>query len=904
LKRNLQIVTILSILLLFSKFSISQNCLNHKVDEEFSGSPFINFLQVTEAKDSIHFYYKEVWINSITIESPTKGQSLKSVIDQAIVNYGLSYVIMQGNCVVFIPEGYALDKNRLEEGMIGYVKVIGNLMDKGKFKENKVEGYVRYGKTDEPIAGAVIQDKKHKLSTASGSNGYFAINLPIGQTELEISFIGLETNVVKIDVLSPGKLDVDLMDASISLDMVTITSDGGKSKVNRTQIGVEAIDMKSLKKLPVLMGEADIIKSMTLLPGVQTAGEMSSGFNVRGGNVDQNLVLLNEAPIFNTSHLFGMFSTFIPGAISGAELYKGTQTANYGGRVSSVMDINLKKADTTKIRGNAGIGVLNSQFFIEGPIIKNFCSFLVGGRTTYSNWILKKIHDAKISNSKTNFYDAIGKLDFKFTTKHRMEIFAYQSNDFFDYGGINEFDYTSKLAALNYNWLNNSKSQFKANFSYSGFNSKLANKESSVQASRLTTGIEQLKGKIEYNLHVFNQQASIGVEANHFYIRPGLYEKYNDQSTIIPAKLENEKAIELAGYISDNYMITDNISLLMGLRYSWYSKYGACQEYIYQDSAPLNENTVIDSISYGKGKFVKPYQGIEPRLGLRIKLNSNSSLKLGYSFSRQYQQLITNSSSTTPSDYWKSADSHIKPMLCQQYSIGYFTTLMDDFFDLSAEIYYKETKNQLDYKEGAVLTMNNAIERDLIAGFAKSYGLETMIRKNIGDLTGWLSYTLSCSLMKADGAFKEEKINNGNYYAASNHRLHDISLTLSYQVTRRWNIATNFLFTSGRPITLPEKKYNIEGMEIVYFSERNKYRLPAYHRLDLAVTYDGYLNKKRRIHPSVTFAVYNVYAHKNVYSVYYKKDIPSSFNNYHTFGLYKLSIIGIPIPSITLNLNF
>jgi hypothetical protein len=904
LKKKLKNITVLSIFLLLSKYSVSQNCLNIKVDEELNGSSFIEFLLKTEAKDNIHFFYKENWINSITIESKTKGQSLKSIIDHAINNYGLSYLIIQGNCLVFIPEGYTLDKNRLEEGMIGYIKVIGNLMEKGKYKENKVEGYIKYGKTGELIAGAVIQDKKHKLATSSGYDGYYSINLPIGQTELEFSFIGLETNVVKVDVLSPGKMDVELMEASITLDMVTVTSNGGKNQINRTQIGVEAIDMKSMKKLPVLMGETDIIKSMTLLPGVQTTGEMSSGFNVRGGKVDQNLVLFNEVPIYNTSHLFGLFSTFIPRAISGVELYKGTQTANYGGRVSSVMDIDLKKADTATIKGHAGIGILNSQLFVEGPIIKNFCSFLVGGRTTYSNWLLKKVPDAKIRHSKTNFYDIIGKLDFNFSPKHRVELFAYQSNDFFDYGGINEFDYTSKLAALNYNWLINSKSQFKTSISYSGFDSKLVDKRTNVQSSRLKTGIEQIKGKMEYNFNVYDQQLSVGIEANRYCINPGIYEKYNEKSTVIPDRLDNEKALEFAGYISDNYNITNNLSLLLGLRYSWYSKYGSCKEYIYKDSAPLNKYNVIDTVFYKQGKLVKPYHGLEPRIGLRYKVNSYSSIKFGYSYTRQYQQLITNSSSTTPSDYWKSADNHIKPLKCQQYSLGYFTTLMDEFFDISAEIYYKETQNQLDYKDSTVLTMNKAIEQGVVAGFAKSYGIETMIRKNIGNLTGWLSYTLSNSLIKVDGNFDEEKINNGAYYATSNHHLHDLSLTLNYQLSRRWNIATNFIYTSGRPTTYPEIKYTVEGMEVVYYSERNKYRIPAYHRLDLSVTYEGFLNKKRKIHPSITFAVYNVYAHKNIYSVYYKKDAPSNINDYHTYGLYKLSIIGVPVPSITLNLNF
>jgi outer membrane receptor for ferrienterochelin and colicin len=883
---------------------LGQSVLNKKIQREFKNSPLTEFLTYSASHDSIKYFYNQSWLNNIVVQNNTSDKTIKCIIDKEVEGLGLSYIVFQNNKIIFIPEGFAIDHNSLEIGMVDYMKVIGNILDKGKFKENKIDGYVTFGKTGEPIAGAVIQDKKHKLATTSAKNGYYSINLPVGRTDLEFSFIGLETNVIKVDVLSPGKLDVELMETSISLDVVTVTSNSGKNQINRTQLGVEVLEMKNLKKLPVLMGEVDVMKSMTLLPGVQTNGEMSSGFNVRGGNVDQNLILLNEAPVFNTSHLFGLFSTFIPGSISGVKLFKGTQTANYGDRVASVMDINIKKADTAKFKGNAGIGILNSQVFIEGPILKNFCSFFIGGRTSYSNWILKEVHDIKISRSKTNFYDMIGKLDFKFGSKQRMELFAYQSNDFFNYANINEFDYKSKIVALNYNWMINSKSQFRTHISYSGYISKLADIEDTVQASRLTTGIEQIKGKAEYNIDIFDHNSTIGFEANQFQINPGEKERYGNNSKIIPSRLDKEKAIEFASFISDNYAISNKISLLMGLRFSWYAKVGPCQEYVYQDSVPLNDNTVIDSVFYNTGKFVKPYHGFEPRIALRIKLNNTSSVKIGYSYLRQYQQLITNSTSTTPSDYWKSADTYFKPLLSQQYSVGYFTTLMDEFFDLSMEVYYKENKNQLDYKDGAVLSMNKAIERDLISGFARSYGVETMIRKNIGNLTGWLSYTLSNTQMKTNGKFNEEKINNGKFYAASNHHLHDLSLTLNYQLSRRWNIATNFIYTSGRPTTYPEIKYTIKGMEVVCYSERNKYRLPAYHRLDLSVTYEGNLNKKRKLHPSLTFAVYNVYAHKNIYSVFYKKDTPSSINNFHSYALYSLSVIGVPIPSITLNLNF
>ena len=881
----------------------AQKSLNAEVGFECQGRQLTEFLDKTEAETGLRFFYKDNWVNSITIPITTKGKEYKRVIDNAIAAYGLTYIIFQERNIIFIPQGFTVDNDKLTEGMVGYVKVIGNLMEKGRYKENKVEGIVREGKTETPIAGAVIQDKKHKLATTSDANGHYELMLPAGQTEIEVSFIGLETEIVKIDVLSPGKLDVELMEASITIEGVTVTASGGKSQVNRTQMGVEAMDMQTIKKLPVLMGEADIVRSMTLMPGVQTAGEMSTGFNVRGGNVDQNLVLLNEAPVYNTSHMFGMFSTFLPNAISGVELYKSSQPASYGNRISSVMDISLKKADTTKFHGNAGIGILNSNLFIEAPI-KDFCSFYVGGRATYSNWILHKSHNVNIRNSSTNFHDLIAKVDFKLGRNHRLDIFGYESADYFNYNNISKFDYSSLIGGMNYRWLVTQALQFKLSAAYSDYKSTLSDLSQESLGCNVATGITHIRGKAECLFDLLNHNLNFGIEANHLNINPGKQTAYNEKSSVEPMELDHEKGIEFAGFISDNYTVSDNLSLLVGLRYSWFSKIGSCTERTYYDSLPLSNQSIIESVDYANGELVHPYQGLEPRIGLRFKLNQISSIKASYGFTRQYQQLISSNTSAMPSDYWKMADNNIKPMNCQQVSAGYFTTVVDEMFDLSAEIYYKTIKNQLDYKNGAVLTMNKAVEQDVLPGEVRSYGLELMVKKNFGNLTGWISYTLSNTEMKVDGQFEEEKINGGRYYKATTHHLHDLSITGSYQITRRWTASANFVFTSGRPVTYPEHKYPILGMEVVSYSDRNKYNLPAYHRLDLSATYDGFLSKKNKIHPSLTFSLYNAYGHKNIYSVYYKKDKPSARNDYNAYALYKLSIIGIPVPSVTLNLRF
>ena len=896
-------LTLIIIMALAVQAAQAQKALWQRAGFECQGAPLTTFVEKAEAASNLQFFYKDNWVNSITVPVSTEGKTFQWIIDRAIAGYGLTYIVFQERIVIFIPQGFTVDNDKLIEGMVGYVKVIGNLMEKGRYKLNKVEGTVREGKTGEPIVGAVVNNRANSLATTTDINGHYELMLPAGQTEVEVSFVGLETEVIKIDVLSPGKLDVDLMEASIALDGVTVTAAGGKNQVNRTQMGTETMDMQTIKKLPVLMGEADIVRSMTLAPGVQTQGEMSTGFNVRGGNVDQNLVLLNEAPIYNTSHLFGMFSTFIPSAISGVELYKGSQPADFGSRISSVMDIRLKNADTTKFHGNAGIGVLNSQVFIETPV-GSACSFYVGGRTSYSNWIMHKINNVNIKHSKANFYDLIAKVDFRLGRSHRLEVFGYRSNDFFNYNNISQFAYSSQIAGMNYRWTIIPQMQMKLSAAYSDYKSTLSDLSQESLACNVATGITHLRGKAELMADLLPHNLTIGFEANHLTINPGKATPYNDKSSVAPDEVDDEYGLEMAAFVADNYSISDNLSLLAGLRYSWFSKLGPCSEAVYDDEQPRNAQSIIDITQYASGKTVKPYQGLEPRIGLRYKISNTKALKMAYSYTRQYQQLVSSNTSAMPSDYWKMADTHIKPMTCQQVSAGYFTTLLEDILEFSAEVYYKTVDNQFDYKNGAVLSMNKNVEQDILSGKARSYGLELMLKKNSGDFTGWISYTLSDTRMKVDGQFDEEKINGGRSYFANTHRRHDLSVTSSYQITRRWLAAANFVLTSGRPATYPEYSYTIDDMVIINYSDRNKYQLPAYHRLDLSATYDGFLNKRKKVHPSLTFAVYNAYGHKNIYSVFYKKDKPSAQNNYNAYGLYKLSIIGVPIPSVTLNLKF
>ncbi|MBN1184770.1 MAG: TonB-dependent receptor [Bacteroidales bacterium] len=880
---------------------LSQTVLDNRVNINYTGYKLTDFFDQMEKEYSIRFYFKEDWIEEAVIPKVSDGVTIRSILEYTLDSYKLSHIDLQQNNIILIPADYTYF---ISNEKVDFILRIGNPVEKGKYIRNKIEGYVYDGKTGEALVGVTVIDKKTNRQTLSGENGYYSLSLPGGITQIEFQFFGLETKCIDVEVLSHGKLDIELMEAPISLSSVTITADGGRNNVERTQMGLVYIDIRKINKLPALMGETDVIKSMTLMPGVNTSGEISAGFHVRGGNVDQNLFLVNDAPVYSTSHLFGMFSALIPGSVSAVSLHKGTQPSNFGTRASSVTEIRLKDADTSKISGRAGIGAINSSLFLEGPVVRNYCSFLFGARTTYSNWMLKKIPDIDIRKSKANFYDLICKLDFRLNNKAQLNLFGYGSSDYFIYSNKMDYAYGSLVGGISYNQFINDRLTLHSALSYSSYNSSVGYFENISSGYLLNTGIEQVNGRMEWSLHLPYHGLMAGIEGINYKINPGDQEKYNDKSDAQTLSLEKEKAIEAGIFIQDNIKVSDRISLYAGIRYSWYSKIGEDSSYIYQPNEPKNESSVFERRIYDKGELVKPYSGIEPRLGLRIGIDETSSIKLGYNITRQYQQLISNSVSTTPFDSWKSADENIEPVFNIQYSLGYFKNFLNNILETSVEVYYKTSENVLEYKNGAILTMNPAIERDVTACFSKSYGSELMIRKNLGKLSGWVSYTLSKSLIQTDSRFPEETINDGDYYPTYNDCLHDFSASINYQVTRRWTFGSIFLYATGRPVTYPEQRYTIHNVELVYYSERNAYRLPAYHRLDVSTTYEGFLNKSRKVHPSFTFSVFNVYGRNNVYSVYYKKSDPASANNFRKYGLYKLTIIGVPIPSFTFNLDF
>jgi hypothetical protein len=662
-----------------------------------------------------------------------------------------------------------------------------------------------------------------------------------------------------------------------------------------------------IQQIPSLMGEADLIKSLTLMPGVQTVGEAAGGFNIRGGSIDQNLILVDGTSLFNTSHLFGFFSTIQPEVINGVTLYKGNIPARYGGRISSVMDIGIKETPVDRFTLNAGIGLINTRINTEIPIIRNKVSFVGGARSTYSDWLLNLIANPEIRESSAGYYDFIGKLKWQINRKNAVSFFTYQSSDRFNLANTTRYQYGNRLGNVRLQHIFSGKLFISLVTGYSEYELGFENEkyERDPDARIIRSGIQQINSRIGLTWIPFIKNTlEAGIDAVKTTIRPGEQDPLTEYSIVQQEILEPEQAAKMALYLTDEYSPVRWLGISLGIRYSYYRYLGARSVFIYDPELSRSAGSILDTVQFVRGEKITDYSNPEPRISVRFSIDEKSSLKTGYNHTVQYIQLLSNTSAVTPTDVWKLSDLYIQPLVSDQISIGYFRNFLNNTVEASLEMYYKKIRNLIDYKNGAVIIMNKHIESDIVNGSGKAYGIEVMIRKNSGRLTGWIGYTYSRTWKNTDSQFPEDLINRGNYYPASFDRPHDVSSSLQFSISRRWSISGNFIYSSGRPATMPEYQFEINGRKMVYFSDRNKYRLPDYHRLDLSVTYHGHLRAEQRYRSSWTFSLYNVYGRSNPYSVYYTKDQPTAANDYRDYVLYKLSIVDRPIPTISYNFRF
>ncbi len=793
-------------------------------------------------------------------------------------------------------------KEKLKSRTILILILLGLLSPSIKAQQTyTLSGVVTDASSNETLIGVNIIIPSENTGVVTNEYGYYSIKLPVGEYEIQVSYLGYQSKSEKIILNENKEFNIQLKEASQSLDEVLVTAGNEGLKIKKPEMSVNKLSINTIKNLPVVFGEVDVVKSLLLLPGVSNAGEGSSGFNVRGGAVDQNLILLDEATIFNSSHLFGLFSVFNPDAIKDLKLYKGGIPAEYGGRVSSVLDIYQRDGNSKEFRMQGGIGAISSRLLAEGPIVKDKGSFLLGGRSSYAHLFLKLTDN----ENSAYFYDLNTKLSYKLDNKNKLLLSGYFGRDVFNIS--QNFENTYGNAVLNLRWNHILSDNIFTNLSaiYSDYYYGLT---LNFVGFNWDSGIRNLNLKYDFN-HYLNDklQLKYGIHTTYHHFNPGEIAPIDEDSGINYFKLTNKYAIENAAYISAEHSLSDKFSAEYGIRFSNFFRLG--QEInLYENNKPVEydperdiyrEADIIGTVVSSRGEILKTYNTLEPRLALSYAFNDNRSIKASYNRMAQYLHLISNTSSPTPLDVWTPSGTFIKPQVLDQYAIGYYQNFEEESYSLEVESFYKQIDNRIDYIDGANLIANNAIERVVLNGESRAYGLELLFRKNKGRLTGWLAYTLSKSEQRTPGRNPNEPgINNGQWYNSNYDKPHDLSLTTSYELNKKWQFNANFIYQTGLATTYPTASYEYEGITVPVYGERNSDRLPAYHRLDLSATFTPKANKPKDFQSSWNFGIYNVYNRMNAYSISFRENQQTNTNE-----AVRLSLFGI-IPSVTYNFKF
>jgi hypothetical protein len=883
--------------------------LNGQTTEEisitatFQNRPLKDFLELLRNDYKVRVFYRDSWAEPYTVTINFQQRSLLQALNLVFSNHDLTFRIFQGNSVFVFPRKFDSGLRYTDDSQ---VLIIGDPMNSGRYKSATITGRVFNGKIGDPLSGAAVYCPGLKKGTTTDNKGGFVLDLPTGEHMLQFSYMGFQSSYLKIRLIEDGKLDFDLFEESHPIDEITIT--GQAADLPRSQAGMVRMSSKEIKQLPALMGETDILKGLTLYAGVQSVGELSSGYNVRGGNTDQNLMLVTGSPLFNSSHLFGFLSSINPDVVDGFRLFKGGMPARFGERIASVMEVDLKEGNQEMIRYYGGIGLINSRLTIDGPITKNRkLTFVAGGRSSYSNWILKTIPDLNLSQSKTNFYDVSGNAVFRFNSRNKATLSGYVSNDEFSTSSTSVNRYGNILG--NFNLATGFSENLNGNLllSYSNYSFRLTDYavNKPLESYYLDNNINYISGGYHINFHPHPlHRLEFGVKGINYSINPGRVEPVEKNTLIQSRLMDSEYGNEWAVYVSDDAGILPFFSICYGLRFSHFGNYGQRIVYLYDESEPRLPEFVTDSLLFSGKRIIKTYSGFEPRISMNYDLNSTSVLKLSYQRTRQYIFQLSNNAVISPAETWKTCDFYLKPLISDQFSLAYEKNSPLKSIVFTAEVYYKKLQNLLEYKNGAQLLMNEHIETSVIPSSGYSWGVELSAQKNTGRLTGYMSYVYSRVMKKTESNFPGENFWKGDFYSSIYDKPHDFSVTSTYNISRRWRISGNFVFISGRPVTLPELKYTFAGEHLIYYSERNKYRMPPYHRADFSITFDENLRVKRMWKGSWTFSVYNLYGRHNPYSVYYRKSDPGAANNFRVYSLYKLSVIGVPVPSLTYNFKF
>ncbi|WP_294732368.1 TonB-dependent receptor [uncultured Flavobacterium sp.] len=765
-----------------------------------------------------------------------------------------------------------------------------------------LSGTVSDSGSNETLIGASIYIVEANKAISTNEYGFYSISLPSGTYTVEISYVSFGTIQETVELNQNVRKNYQMAMGSQELDEVVISENHKRANIRKPQMSVNKLTVQEMKKMPVVFGEVDVLKSLMQLPGVTNAGEGASGFNVRGGAADQNLILLDEATIYNSSHLFGFFSVFNSDAIKDLKLYKGGIPARFGGRVSSVLDIYQKEGNSKEFHMNGGIGLISSRILAEGPIDKGRTSFLVAGRASYAHLFLQ------LTNNKNSayFYDLNTKISHKLNDNNNLYLSGYFGRDLFNINDSFVNTYGNTVVNLRWNHLFSDKLFSNMSMIYSDYYYGL---ELDIIGLKWDSGIQNYNLKYDLKHYISDKfKLNYGVNAVYYDFNPGKVTPYGDNSAVNPEQLDKKYAFEPALYIDAEQELSEKIRISYGLRYSMFYRLGSQTMNLYANNQPVNYDSdlkiyekadPIGTEHYSSGKTIADFSNLEPRAGISYQLNDNQSIKASYNRMAQYLHLISNTGSPTPLDVWAPSGKYIKPQILDQVALGYFKNFKDDAYSLEVETFYKKTKNRVDYIDGADLIANNEIEQVLLNGKARSYGLEVLLRKNEGKLTGWISYTLSRSEQKTEGrAPGEVGINNNQWYKTGYDKTHNLSVTGSYELNDKWTFGGIFALQSGQPVTYPNGQYSYGDLTLPSYGQRNEDRLPAYHHLDISATYTPKPEKKKGWQGEWVFSIYNLYNRQNAASISFRQNEDTGRNE-----AVRLSIFGV-IPSVAYNFKF
>lgn len=884
------------------------------VSLKLSGATFEQAVQEIENQTAVRIYFDSKVTDTLRVTTSVNSVSVKEALQQILND--AEWVVTQDGLNNFFITWRRIILTTLPGGLISGAARDESVADLSSFDRKssagrapevvvvigkptrklsgvaEISGTVRDAVTGEPMSGVAVFQREPLIGTTTDALGQYKLKLPKGKRVIVYQSVGMKTIQKTVILYEDGRLDIDLEEEVTALKDVVVNADRDQA-VQGTGMGIEKMDIKSMKQLPMALGETDVLKSALALPGVQTVGEGAGGLNVRGGASSQNLVLFNGATMYNPSHLFGFFSTFNPDVVKNLELIKSGLEADRGGRLSSVFDVSAREGNLKKFSASGGLSPITGRLTLEGPIIKEKTSLLLGARTTYSDWILKRLESADFNGSTAGFYDANVHLSHKINDNNQLSLSGYVSQDEFRLNSDTTFRYGDKNGSLR--WVHRFKG---GNFSevvaaYSKYDFSVTSRENPVNAFRFAYGIGhgQLRTGVSWILDS-RHTLTAGIQTDIYRMEPGRFEGVGSESVIEQDIQQTERGLETAFYAGDQFEISSKLSVYAGLRFSWYGFTGPQDVVQYLPGAPVEKINISDTITYNKG-LIQSYYGAEPRINLRYLINPQTSVKFSIGRTRQYLQMLSNNTAVAPSDVWKLSDNYIRPQIADQVSIGWFKNAGASF-EFSVEGYYKFLKNATDFQNGAVLFRNNLIETEVLNGQGKAYGLEFLVRRSTARLSGWLSYTWSRSFMRTTSIAEVEKVNSNNWYPSNFDKPHAVNFISNYKFNRRINVSWNLTYSTGRPITLPIAKYSLEGGGRLEYSQRNSYRIPDYFRSDLSINFEGNHRVKKVAHSSWSLSVYNLTGRRNAYSVFFRSEG-------NQIKGYQLSIFGQAIPTITWN---